>query len=325
MLRGILGIAALPFIVAGCRARADSGTAFFDMHAHPVVNLRAAPMPPAGSLLAVMDTHGIERTVLSPPPVTRGEGSGATYGTAELAQLVAQAPGRLGFSGGGDSLNPMLQRLSANAVSIEALNAFRSKALAIVEAGAVCFAELGAEVLAAGKGMPGGHDHQTTPADHPLLLALAEIAAQSGVPIGLHMEAITGGPTENISAMERLLASRREARIVWLHAGWDRTGQRSVALMGELLQRHSNLFMTIKSDRLGDPANSPLGGTGRLQPAWLAMLQAFPDRFVIGSDQFYDRERDRIDSVRRIVDAMPEDLARQIGRDNPAKIYRLRG
>jgi hypothetical protein len=81
--------------------------------------------------------------------------------------------------------------------------------------------------------------------------------------------------------------------------------------------------MTIKSDRLGDTANSPLGGTGRLQPAWLAMLEAFPDRFVIGSDQFYDRELDRIDAVRRIVDAMPDDLARQIGRDNPGKIYRL--
>jgi len=322
LLHGILAGAAYPFIVTARRAWAESSAGFADMHAHPVVNLRAAPMPAASALLAAMDARGIQRTILSPPPVTRAE-EGVTYGAADLSSLASQAPGRLAFSAGGDSLNPMLQRAPAGPVPTDLLEAFRTTALTIARAGAASFAELGAEVLPSGKGMPGGHSHQTTPADHPLLLALTEIAAQFAMPIGLHMEAITGGAAENISAMERLLASNRKARIVWLHAGWDRTGQRSVALMLDLLQRHANLFMTIKSDRLGDIANSPLGGTGHLQPAWAAMLQAFPDRFVMGSDQFYDREPDRIDAVRRIVRALPADLAQKIGRDNPAAIYRL--
>ena len=89
MLRGLLGIAAFPFIVTGRPASANSSTGFFDMHAHPVVNLRAAAMPPAARLIGAMDAHGIERTVLSPPPATRDEGSGGTYGAAELGQLVA--------------------------------------------------------------------------------------------------------------------------------------------------------------------------------------------------------------------------------------------
>jgi len=322
LLRGILAGGAYPFVVASRRARAESGAVFADVHAHPVVNLRAAPMPPVSSLLAAMNARGIWRTILSPPPVTRAEG-GITYGAAELSFLAGQAPGRLAFSAGGDSLNPMLQSAPAGPVPSGLFEAFRATAVSVAKAGAVAFAELGAEVLPAGKGMPGGHSHQTTPADHPLLLALAEIAAQFAMPIGLHMEAITGGAAENISALERLLASSRKARIVWLHAGWDRTGQRSVALMQGLLGRHANLFMTIKSDRLGDSTNSPLGATGHLRPEWAAMLEAFPDRFVMGSDQFYDRELDRIDAVRRIVDALPADLGRRICRDNPSTIYRL--
>src|SRR5207237_1327329 len=90
-------------------------------------------------------------------------------------------------------------------------------------------------VFAAGKNMPGGHTHQTSPADHPFLLALAGIAADSDMPIGLHMEAITtgAGQAPNIAALERLLAYNRLARIVWLHAGWDRTGQRATACRPE--------------------------------------------------------------------------------------------
>ena len=324
--RGFLaGAAAAPFLIAWRTARGEPGAPFFDMHAHPVVNLRGQAMPPAASLVSAMDARGIQRTVLSPPPTTRDGAHAGTYGPAELAALVGQAPGRLAFAGGGDTLNPLLQRTPAAAVSAELLDVFRQTAREIAAAGAVAFAELGAEVLPAGKGMPGGHDHQTTPADHPMLLALADVAAEFAMPIALHMEAITSGlgQPENLSAMERLLAHNRKTRIVWLHAGWDRTGERSVELMQPLLQRNPNLFMTIKSDRLGDPANSPLGGTGRLQPDWLAMLQAFPDRFVIGSDQFYDRDLDRIDATRRIVDAMPTDLAHQIGLVNPARVYRL--
>ena len=217
------------------------------MHAHPVVNLRASQMPSAASLIAAMDARGIARTVLSPPLTTSGDAGTDTYGATELSALVRQAPDRLAFAAGGEVLNQMLQRTAASDVTLEDLARFRAEALAIVRAGAVAFAELGAEVFAAGKNMPGGHTHQTSPADHPFLLALAGIAADSDMPIGLHMEAITAGAGQvpNIAAFERLLAANRLARIVWLHAGWDRTGQRSAGMMQSLLQQHPNLFMTL--------------------------------------------------------------------------------
>ena len=295
------------------------------MHAHPVVNLRASRMPSATSLLSAMDARGITRTVLAPPPTTGAPNRTDTYGPAELTEIVRQAPTRFAFAAGGEVLNPILQNTPANDIPPQRVERFRAAAVAIAQAGAAAFAELGAEVLASGKRMTGGHSHQTSPADHPLLLTLAEIAARFKMPIGLHMEAITAesGQAENISAFERLLGSNRSARIVWLHAGWDRTGQRSVQLMQTLLRRHPNLFMTLKSDSIGNAGTAPLDASGRLKSEWLVMLREFPDRFVIGSDQFYDLGLDRIDNARRIMDALPLDLARQIGRENPPSIYRL--
>ena len=58
--------------------------------------------------------------------------------------------------------------------------------------------------------------------------------------------------------------------------------------MRALLEKHPNLYMSVKSDMAGTPATAPFLPGGGLKPGWLAMLEAFPDRFVVGSDQFYD-------------------------------------
>ena len=158
------------------------------------------------------------------------------------------------------------------------------------------------------------------------------------MPIDLHMEAVPqdmpfpperrGGANPenlkaNIAAFERLLAHNRDARIVWLHAGWDLTGLRTTGLMEDLLRRHPNLAMNIKADRIGTPASGPFGPDGKIKPAWLAMLQAFPDRFAIGSDEFAGDGVDRFTNARRLIDQLPSDLTRRVGHENARRLYRL--
>ncbi|HEX2499925.1 MAG TPA: hypothetical protein VHO73_00610 [Methylomirabilota bacterium] len=63
----------------------------------------------------------------------------------------------------------------------------QQEAAAIVAAGAVGFGELTVEHFSSGRG---GHSYESTRADHPLLLALADVAAQNAMPIDLHMEAV---------------------------------------------------------------------------------------------------------------------------------------
>ena len=128
---------------------------------------------------------------------------------------------------------------------------------------------------------------------------------------------------ENISGLERLLDHAPEARIVWAHAGWDHTGERTVALMRRLLAAHPNLYMSIKLDPQGPQRTSPWAADASIRPGWLAMLREYPDRFVIGSDQFFDEGESRLDTVRRFIDALPADLARRIGHDNAVRLYHL--
>jgi predicted TIM-barrel fold metal-dependent hydrolase len=159
------------------------------------------------------------------------------------------------------------------------------------------------------------------------------------MPVELHMEAVphdmpfpnaelAGPPNpaylqENITAFGRLLDHNPRARVVWVHAGWDLTGERTVSLMRSLLEAHPNLSMSVKSGPTGTPATAPFMPGGSLKPGWLAMLRAFPNRFVVGSDQFYDTATVSTERARKFVDWLPADLAPLVAYQNARRIYRL--
>ena len=81
--------------------------------------------------------------------------------------------------------------------------------------------------------------------------------------------------------------------------------------------------MSVKLDPHGPQATSPLTRDGTVRPDWLTLLRAFPDRFMIGSDQFLDEGTERLALARRLVDALPADIARFVASENARRIYRL--
>jgi predicted TIM-barrel fold metal-dependent hydrolase len=232
------------------------------------------------------------------------------------------------------------ESVRSGTVTEETRRGFEAKALEILKAGAVGFGELTAEHLS----FYGRHPYEAAPPDHPLFRLLADVAARHGVPIDLHMEAVPrdmflperflsppdpGVLRENIAAFGRLLAHNRQARIVWSHAGWDNTGHRTVELMRRLLAAHSNLYLSVKVAPSGVVGSRPLDASGTIRPEWLDLLRAFPERVVIGSDQFYGSLRvARVrpwsaGGARAFLDGLPPDLARRVGRDNALRIYGL--
>ena len=322
-------------LVASPRLAADTQTPILDAHIHIARQLRAGESIEGMAALALeeMDSFGIERAILGEAPLTA-----ALRRTYNLSQVIAVVRGqpRFGFAAGGDLLNSMLQETPAARLTDEVLRRFTDTAELIASAGAAAFGELAAEHFSSGRGqMP----YESSPADHPLLLALADIAARHSMPIELHMEAVPRDmPTppraarppnplslrEDISAFERLLDHNASARIVWVHAGWDITGQRTVKLMRDLLGRHTNLFMTIKYDHSGNKQTAPFfSDSGRIRPDWIAMLREFPGRFMIGSDQFIGDSTERFAGARRLVDALPADLAGPVANENVRRTYRL--
>ena len=138
-----------------------------------------------------------------------------------------------------------------------------------------------------------------------------------------------------IPGLERLLSHNREAKIVWQHIGWDNTGFLTAKLLSGLLAKHPNLYLSI---RIPDPSNrdfevstpNPVANTAGIpNPEWSELIQAFPDRFVIGGDEFISgsssgsKKPKSFDTTWAFVRHLPKKLARKLSRSNPKAIYNL--
>ena len=328
-----LGVAARP------GAQPAALTPFVDTHAHWE---NADPKGSVEAALAAMPGENAVRVVFMPPPQADEAGS---FDAESVLPYVRGHAEKLAVLAGGGSLNVMLLQSAASGKppDAELRRRFRERAEEWLAAGAAGFGELAVEHF------PAATPYEHAPADHPLLLLLADIAAEHSVPIVLHMEAIAqemeppeelkSHPSQNrawvghplgpdIPTFERLLAHNRKARIVWAHAGWDNIGDRTPELCRRLLRENPNLTMDIKIDPRKPGKNSPLSGGagGTIRPEWWKLFQEFPERFVIGSDQHYPEPKadvQRWQAVVGLLNQLPEDVQRKIGSENAAKLYPL--
>jgi predicted TIM-barrel fold metal-dependent hydrolase len=304
---------------------------FTDVHAH----LEASdPQRSIDAALQAMTVEHAARIIFLPPPFSPDDPG--RY-DAELfgAQVKAHAD-KLAAVGGGGSLNVMIQEaVRTGKAGPEVQRRFRERAEELLREGVVGFGEMTAEHLA------GATAYQSAPPDHPLFFLLADIAAEHGVPIDLHMEAIpqtTPLPADfrsppnapqlraNIAAFERLLAHNPRAKIMWAHAGCDVIGYRTPALSRQLLRNHPNLYMEIKIDPQKVGRNSPLafGASGGIKPEWLKLFEDFPDRFLVGTDQHYPEPHtgvQRWQPVAHLLQQLPPGLRQKIGTENAQRLY----
>ncbi|HVA95789.1 MAG TPA: amidohydrolase family protein [Candidatus Dormibacteraeota bacterium] len=309
---------------------------FIDVHVHLERSSAASAIQAA---LQAMRTENAAKLLFLPSPFTL---SNATRFDAEFLRTAEKGHrDKLAFLGGGGTLNPMIQEaMRTGNAGPEVQRKFKQLAEEIIRLGAVGFGEMTVQHL------PTSTPFQYVPPDHPLFLLLADIAAEHNVPIDLHMEAVVKPmailpawhiiPLPNppllhpdIAAFERLLDHNPRAKIVWAHAGWDNTGDRTPELTRRLLQAHPNLYMELKNDPL-DVGKNPFltgGATGTIKPAWLKIFQDFPDRFVVGSDQIYPQPKkgpQRWAAVVGVLNQLSPDLRRKIGLENAMRIYGLK-
>jgi len=134
----------------------------------------------------------------------------------------------------------------------------------------------------------------------------------------------------NIRAFETLLSHNAKAKIIWAHVGWCNTGARTPALCRELFMRHPNLYMSFKLSPESLPELRPISSDRKtIRPEWLRLIQDFPERFVIGTDQFYSPPGSRqigpqkTEATRLFMNLLPPDLARRVGLENPKSLFNL--
>lgn len=351
---GVLGVwLAVGLELASSPARAQS-LSIIDAHAHiNVVPEGVGRATAAGGGLADgvggavqrMETFGIGLTLLMAPPMTST--NRIIYDIRELRDAMGDRASRFRLLGGGGALNAMIHDTPADRVSDQDRARFRERAMAILNQGAVGFGEITAHHLSI-RAMGPNHPYERVPVDHPLLLLLADIAAERDVPIDLHVDLApedldlsdrppifnSSNPSRikaNQAEFERLLAHNPKARIVWAHAGTDPIGTRTPTIQQGLLERHPNLFMSLRLGRGGPPPFMALDEALRLKPIWRALLEAFPDRFVIGSDYFHGMagggsrgpDEQSLGNIRALLTQLPPELAQRIANGNARTIYRL--
>lgn len=323
---------------------------WIDVHVHPIGGRGVYADYPGAvkAAVSVMEESGIAKMVLMPPPQPPGIPPPLDF--ESFAAVAKRYGSRFAFLGGGGSLNPMIQQAGRHGTIDDHLRKrFEEQAAEILQAGAVGFGEITAHHLS----LLSGHPYESVPADHPLLLLLADNAARREVVIDFHFDPVVeemkapdwlASPPNpavfhaNLAAFERLLEHNRRAKIVWAHAGSDQLGQWNVPLSRKLLEKHLNLYMSLRMAPARAPQNHPLTPDGQVKLEWLQVLSDFSDRFVIGGDQFFagagirqgpgtnfaQRAREIRQRTNMFLAALPESLARKIGYDNALRLYKLK-
>ena len=294
----------------------------------------------ADALVGMLDQRGIHTALVVTVPF---HSMSPEENFDAITAAVGRHPTRLRHLGGGARLKSMLQDIPADRVGPAYKEEFRRIANAVLDEGALGFGEMISYHLC----MTERHSFQYAPPDHPLFLVLADVAAARGVAIDLHMEAIgvrrpmpanmarkcSKNPSHlepTVPGLERLLAHNRGARVVWQHIGWDNTGEMTLDLLSRLLDRHSNLFLALRvpqhppagrilPNRITDPSY-------RITNQWLAFMEKYPDRLVIGSDEFVSPGGGNdlapsFDRTWNMVPQLPPGLAAKIGGANARRIY----
>ncbi|MFN4163644.1 MAG: amidohydrolase family protein [Ferrovibrio sp.] len=102
-------------------------------------------------------------------------------------------------------------------------------------------------------------------ADLPVLKRVVALARQHRLFLHAHSDA---------DAVERLFRHDPQALILWAHSGFDRPDA-----VRAMLKRYPTLWadLAFRNDHATQ---------GKVDPAWRALFEEFPDRFMVGTDTF---------------------------------------
>lgn len=158
------------------------------------------------------------------------------------------------------------------------------------------------------------------PADEPRLLETYRVAGRSHAPVTVHQEWFFA------EELGRALEAAPDTAFVWAHAGHG-----PAEVVGRMLERFPNLHadLSARTPWIG-PGTVLLRPDGGLDPAWRAVLERFPDRFLIGLDLF-DPSHYRVEYVRmlaeyyrRLLATLPLDMAEMLAYRNAERLAPFR-
>lgn len=164
----------------------------------------------------------------------------------------------------------------------------------------------------------------TPRANNEAMTRIYHLAAENDLPVMLHSN-ITSKRERNplyLAEVEESLRNHPHTRFIWAHAGTSKEIHRHQVQMdfllptlNRMLEAYPNLYIDLSWSMLTPYL---LDGAGQPRPEWVKLVERFPERFMLGSDVVgrfnkLGKEMRRFDPF---LDALPEDVARKVARDN---------
>lgn len=123
---------------------------------------------------------------------------------------------------------------------------------------------------------PGFPEAEYDPAG-PTMRGIMTLARRHRVPVMVHVE------VTRLAALAVLLEAFPDIPVIWAHGGYT-----PLFLARRMLERHPNLFYELSARTWPRHPRSPdytiLRDGREVWPEWLALIEAHPDRFVVGTD-----------------------------------------
>ncbi|MFC6338951.1 amidohydrolase family protein [Pseudomonas sp. CCM 7891] len=164
----------------------------------------------------------------------------------------------------------------------------------------------------------------TPRANNEAMTLIYHLAAENDLPVMVHSN-ITSKRERNplyLAEIEEPLRNHPHTRFIWAHAGTSMEIHRHqtqleflLPTLSRMLEAYPNLYIdlswSVLTPYLLDEAGNP-------RPEWVRLVERFPERFMLGSDVVgrFSNLGEKMHSFDSFLDALPEDVARKVARDN---------
>jgi predicted TIM-barrel fold metal-dependent hydrolase len=164
----------------------------------------------------------------------------------------------------------------------------------------------------------------TPRANNEAMTRIYHLAAERDLPVLLHSN-ITSKRERNplyLAEIEEPLRNHPHTRFIWAHAGSSMEIHRHQSQMDfllpvltRLLEDYPNLYVDLSWSVL-EPYL--LDDKGVPRKAWVALVERYPERFMLGSDVVgkFGSLGEQMHGFKPFLDALPEAVAHKVAKDN---------
>lgn len=155
-------------------------------------------------------------------------------------------------------------------------------------------------------------------ADHAGLTAIYDLAAEYDLPVSVHNNISSVWRREPIylNEMETALKRHPKTKFIWCHAGISR--RVNVPTLLHELRRMVRTYPNVWVDLSWVVFEDYIAKNGQPDRGWVELIEAYPDRFMVGSDKVgrFANYPGEILKYQVLLDALKPETARKVARDN---------